>query len=81
MSRGLLTAAERERLSTYPKEISSEDLGRFFTLTSPDLSLVEQQRGDPNRLGFALQLCTLRYLGFIPTNLLDPPQAVVRLWA
>ena len=54
MSKGFLTAAGCERLSTYPEEISSEDLGRFFTLTSHDLKIVEQQRGDHNRLGFAL---------------------------
>ena len=79
MSKGFLTAAERHRLSSYPEEISSEDLGRFFTLTPSDLVLVEQQRGDYNRLGFALQLCTLRSLGFLPDNLLEPPPAVMKL--
>jgi TnpA family transposase len=79
MSKGFLTAAERQRLTTYPAEISPEDLGRFFTLTPADLALVAQQRGDHNRLGFALQLCTLRYLGFLPTNLLEPPLAVLKL--
>jgi TnpA family transposase len=81
MPTDFLTDAERERLSTYPEEISSGDLGRFFTLTPHDLEIVVQQRGDHNRLGFALQLCTLHYLGFIPNNLLDPPPAVVRLLA
>lgn len=81
MPTDFLTDAERERLNTYPEEISSGDLGRFFTLTPHDLEIVVQQRGDHNRLGFALQLCTLHYLGFIPNNLLDPPPAVVRLLA
>ena len=81
MSRGFLTAAERERLSTYPEVISPHDLGRFFTLTKEDLACVSKLRGDHNRLGFALQLCTLRYLGFIPDNLLDPPSAVIGLLA
>ncbi len=71
MATGFLTAAERVRLNTYPEDLASGDLGRFFTLTPQDLALVEQQRGDHNRLGFALQLSTLRYLGFIPENLLD----------
>lgn len=61
MSKGFLTASERERLSSYPKEVSSGDVGRFFTLTPHDFDIVEQQRGDHNRVGFALQLCTLRY--------------------
>ncbi|MCI0643447.1 MAG: DUF4158 domain-containing protein, partial [Chloroflexi bacterium] len=81
MSEGFLTAAERERLNLFPKDISSEDLGRFFTLTTDDLDVVAQQRGDHSRLGFALQLCSLRYLGFIPDDLLTPPQDAVRLLA
>lgn len=78
MSKGFLTADQRERLSTYPKELSNADMGRFFTLTPQDLEKVSQQRGDQNRLGFARKLATLRYLGFIPSNLLDPPKTVVR---
>ncbi len=81
MSKGFLTADQRERMSTYPKELDSTDIGRFFTLTEADLLKVCQQRGDHNRIGFALQLCTLRYLGFIPSKLLDPPEKVVRLLA
>ncbi len=81
MSRGFLTTAERKRLSTFPQEISVGDLGRYFTLAPEDLTQVSSQRGDHNRLGFALQLCTLRYLGFIPDNLLEPPPAVLRLLA
>jgi TnpA family transposase len=81
MSRGFLTTAERTRLSSFPQEISVGDLGRYFTLTPEDLTQVSSQRGDHNRLGFALQLCTLRYLGFIPANLLEPPLAVLRLLA
>ena len=81
MPRGFLSAGERERLSTYPADISDWDLGRFFTLSARDLEMVEQQRGDDNRLGFALQLCTLRYLGFIPQDLLEPPPTIVRLLA
>ncbi len=75
MSKGFLSDAEREHLSTYPTDLSSAELGRFFTLTQRDIDLSEQQRGDHNRLGFALQLCTLRYLGFVPNNLLNPPAA------
>jgi TnpA family transposase len=81
MSTGFLTADQQEQLSTYPKEISNTDLGRFFTLTPTDLLKVSQQRSDHNRIGFALQLCTLRYLGFIPNDLEDAPQTVLRLLA
>ena len=76
-----LSAAERAKLSNYPEDIESGALGRFFTLTSTDLNMALQQRGDHNRLGFALQLTSLRYLGFIPDNLLSPPTEIVRLLA
>jgi hypothetical protein len=81
MARGFLTDEERERLSVYPKEISGEEVSRFFTLTTADLEIVRQQRSPHNQLGFALQLCTLRYLGFMPNDLLEPPPFIIRLLA
>jgi len=76
-----LSDVERSKLSTFPADIPSSDLGRFFTLTKPDLDVLSQQRGDHNRLGFALQLTSLRYLGFIPDDLLTPPDDIVQLLA
>ena len=57
------------------------DLGRFFTLTTDELIPLKQLRGEENRLGFALQLCSLRYLGFIPEDLFTPPTPIVQLLA
>jgi hypothetical protein len=37
-----------------------------------------KQRGDPNRLGFSLQLCSLRFLGFVPDDLHGAPAEVRR---
>ena len=65
----LLTDAKRERLNRFPENASREDIRTYFTLTHKDLSLVDQRRGDTNRIGFALQLLTLRYLGFIPDDI------------
>jgi len=72
-----LTAGERERLRGFPLEIPSEDLNIFFTLSASDLAQIEKQRGDHNRLGFALQLCALRYLGFSPDDLNAAPSNAV----
>jgi TnpA family transposase len=72
-----LSELERERLSQFPPEISAEDLITYFTLSARDLVFLADRRGDPNRLGLALQVGTLRYLGFCPDNLADAPATVV----
>ena len=40
-------------------------------------AVVRNHRGNHNRLGFALQLLTLRYLGFCPDDLATAPVTVV----
>jgi hypothetical protein len=64
-----LTPAERDRLNHFPEPIPDEDLRIFFTLSNRDTQEVRKQRGAHNQLGFALQLCALRYLGFAPDDL------------
>ena len=46
-----------------------------------DLTLALQRRRDYNRLGFAVQLCTLRALGTFLDSLLDVPDVVLRTLA
>src|SRR5215475_4186180 len=76
-----LTAAERERLNRFPETIPDEDLRVFFTLSDRDREEVRKQRGAHNQLGFALQLCALRYLGFAPDDLGATPWPAVTLVA
>ena len=73
-----LTDADRERLSQFPPEIPLEDLHTYFALSAADLVQVQTQRGDHQQLGFALQLGTLRYLGFCPDDLTTAPAALVQ---
>lgn len=77
MPGSFLNDTERERLRGFPTEIPSEDLIGFFTLSERDQVLVRGQRRDHNRLGFALQVCALRYLGFVPTKLHSAPKAAI----
>lgn len=72
-----LTDNERERLRCFPTEISLSDITAFFTLSTTDIALVEKQREDHNRLGFSLQLCILRYLGFSTNDISTTPDYVV----
>jgi len=73
----IFTPQERKRLDAFPSEIGEADLIRYFTLSGSDLDLVRRQRGDHNRLGFALQLCALRYIGFSPDDLETVPTAAM----
>jgi TnpA family transposase len=70
----LLTDAEREQLAGFPIEVPTEDLYAFFTLTGPDRAVVPARSAPANRLGFALALCAVRYLGFCPENLAAAPK-------
>ncbi len=72
-----LTKAEREQLSSFPPHPTEDDIITFFALTASDLSLINKRSGDYNRLGCALQLGTLRYLGFVPDELPNAPFAIV----
>ena len=72
---------ELERLRGFP-EIGREELFRFFTLAPADGALVDpgRGRGPADRLGPAVALCTLPWLGFVPDDVAGaPPVAVARL--
>ncbi len=62
----ILSATERDTLLALPE--SQDDLIRYYTFNDSDLSLIRQRRGDANRLGFAVQLCLLRYPGYALRN-------------
>jgi TnpA family transposase len=59
--RAVLTPAQREALLALPRD--DADLARHYTLSEEDLGIVRRRRRQANRLGFALQLCVLRYPG------------------
>jgi len=68
------TDAERHRLNNFPLEIQYQDLAAFFTLSETDKAQIPIYSTAYNRLGFALQLCTLRFMGFVPDDLQAPHQ-------
>ena len=59
--RALLSAEQRNRLFAIPVERA--EMARHYVLTPDDVVLVGAKRRAPNRLGFAIQLCLLRYPG------------------
>jgi TnpA family transposase len=74
MPRRVLTTAERTGLEGFPKEIPHTDVVTFFTLSARDLAQIPARSSQTNQIGFAVQLCALRYLGFCPDVLTGIPQ-------
>jgi TnpA family transposase len=72
--RELLT--EAQRLSFQAPASDERGIVRHYTLSSEDLALINRRRGDPNRLGFALMLCYLRFPGRILQQGEQPPVAL-----
>src|SRR5262249_43430628 len=68
--RRALTTAQLDELFALPTELNT--LVRYWTLAGTDLAAIHRRRRDRNRLGFALQLCALRY----PGRLLGPGELI-----
>src|SRR5664279_6230875 len=64
-TRDVFTDQELDQLRRLP-DISREELIRYFTLTPADEAFVVARHGAANRLGAAVQLCSLP-LGSCPT--------------
>ena len=73
--RNLLMSAERASLLAFPT--TDDELIRHYTFSESDLAAIRQRRGNHNRLGFAVQLCYLRYPGFALTPEGEPPASLL----
>ncbi len=77
----MFSEEQLDQLRSFP-DIGRDDLIRYFTLTRADVAFVDpgRGRGPADRLGLAVQLCTLPWLGFVPDEVGSaPPVAVARL--
>ncbi|MEN8446713.1 MAG: DUF4158 domain-containing protein [Cyanobacteria bacterium J06555_13] len=72
-----LTEQQQQRYGRYQDTPTDIQLDRYFHLDDADRRLVRARRGDHNRLGFAVQLSTVRFLGTFLLNPIEVPPNVV----
>lgn len=77
MPRRFLRPEDHETLNNFPSTVEEGDLITHFLLTPADLEQVKMNRTDTQRMGFAVLLCGLRYLGFFPNDMDTAPDNMV----
>ncbi len=73
----MLTSEQRIQFMKIPSDISKWELASYYTLSPQDINLIKRRRRDHNRLGFAIQLCLLRFPGWTLSDANPIPNAVL----
>ena len=72
-----LSPAQYNNYAKYPIDLPSDIVDSLFFLDDSDLESIASKRGDFSRLGYALQLTTVRFIGNFISDLSKIPQKVI----
>ena len=74
-----MTQEQRDGFGRYVDPPSREELERYFHLSDDDHKALLPLRGEYNRLGYATQLTSVRYLGIFPEDFSAIPDEVLQV--
>lgn len=77
MPMSFLSSKQLNKYGRYNGEPTEEQLAHHFYLSSSDIEWINTHRRPYSKLGFALQLCTLRFLGTFLAKPTDVPPNVL----
>jgi len=72
-----LSPTQRENYGKYPDDLTSEFIANYFFLDDQDREWIENKRGQFSRLGYALQLTTVRFIGTFYSDLTIIPRKII----
>src|SRR5680860_1222520 len=72
----ILTKEQRKNYGRFSGSLDQNQISKYFTLDHIDLEFISKRRGRANRLGVALQLTCVRFLGTFPSDLSSVPVMV-----
>jgi len=72
-----LSQAQCNNYAKYPTDLPSDVVDSLFFLDDQDNEWIAKKRGDFSRLGYALQLITVRFIGAFISNLNQIPRVVI----
>ncbi|EOO11167.1 Tn3 family transposase [Bacillus cereus] len=76
-ARELLTPNQRLEYVSISEQLSEYELGSYYTLSPHDIEIIKRRRRDHNKLGFAVQLCVLKFPGWTLSDIQHIPGRVL----
>jgi len=79
MARGgeVLTNKERKEYMKLPNNVASFETEKFFMLSDEDIKVINKHRKASSKLGFAVQLCIIRYTGWTLMDFENTPYEII----
>jgi hypothetical protein len=72
-----LSPAQCDNYAKYPTDLPSDIVDSLFFLDDQDIEWIARKRGDFSRLGYALQLTTVRFIGAFISDLNQIPRVII----